>query len=150
MGLSDTCGSTYFSGRTGLCKPAATAVPSLLAPGHSFQLREASLRAAGAESGLGRLIFGTHIFLGFLRRGPKDLLVALRGVVESRLRFVPQGADWPWPPVGTLRSFCLHGNNPVAQVLCMFCSSCGLVGAWAASLPLDAETWGQGCWGIPA
>lgn len=42
----------------------------------------------------------------------------------------------------SVSAFCLYGNNPLAQVLCMFASSCGLVGTWAAPPPLDAEIWG--------
>lgn len=42
----------------------------------------------------------------------------------------------------SVSSFCRYGNNPLTQVLCMFSSSCGLVGTWAGPLPLDAEIWG--------
>lgn len=88
--LTRVCGSAHSSGRTALRRPTATAVPSLLTPGHGFQ-PEAPLRAAGVGSGPGSLIFGIHVLLGVLRREPEAVLMALRGVVRIQAQVSASG-----------------------------------------------------------
>lgn len=81
--------------------------------------------------------FGTSCLARVLRRGPEDLLVALRGLAGVWARVSASGQDWPWPLQAPFRvslsSFCLHGNPSLTQVLCMFCCSCGCGSGWAAS-----------------
>lgn len=133
-GLSDTCGSAHSSGRTARGQPAGShscAKPATLDRAF-FSSRGAPWRAAGAGRGPGRLAAGTPALLGVVRGSPEGFLVTPgAGSGETEFRFLPQGAGCLAPgPAGTFRvsesTFCLHGNNSQAQVLCMWSLSCGL------------------------
>lgn len=114
---------------------AATAVPSLLAPGASFSAGEAAPRAAGqGRVGPAGLFLELMLSCGVLRRGPEDLLAALRGVAGVWARVSASGYGLALAPAGTFQGeFKLWSpweqvSNPV---LCMFCCSCGCGRGWA-------------------
>lgn len=89
---------------------------------------------------------------GVLRRGPEDLLVALRGVAGVWARVSASGYGLALALAGTLRGEFKLLPSPWEHV-----SNSGalhvLLQLWTwqwlgCPLPPDTETWGGGCWGI--
>lgn len=131
---------------------AATAVPSLLAPGASFSAGEAAPRAAGqGRVGPAGLFLELMLSCGVLRRGPEDLLAALRGVAGVWARVSVSGYGLALAPAGTFQGeFKLWSpweqvSNPGALHV--------LLQLWmwpwlGCALPRGTETWGGGCWGV--
>lgn len=128
---------------------AATAVPSLLAPGASFSAGEAAPRAAGqGRVGPAGLFLELMLSCGVLRRGPEDLLAALRGVAGVWAQVSASGYGLALAPAGTFQGeFKLWSpweqvpNPGTLHVLLQLWKWPWL----GCALPRGTETWGGGC-----